>query len=266
MQAAYRPVKAYYISPNKYLLKNLNRFLSTSYLDIKWQYFVNGEVVSQGDLDIDILPMCDGEAHIKHPAIDTAKECYIDFIYYDKNTGKFVAKEQIMLSRFIKKCSKPEGAKIICVEENGKLKITTEAAKIMFSTSTGKLISYKVDEKEFLLTDKDARIFVPNIYRAPIDNYMYIRNKWHKLGFDDVTTKLVDFYYEKDGNSIKVYSSEDMLCGGKKRFTADIEYTVYCNGAIGITTWLTKDKAYDIPKYGLDFEVSKEYNLSLIHI
>ena len=260
MQAAYRPVKAYYISPNKYLLKNLNRFLSTSYLDIKWQYFVNGEVVSQGDLDIDILPMCDGEAHIKHPAIDTAKECYIDFIYYDKNTGKFVAKEQIMLSRFIKKCSKPEGAKIICVEENGKLKITTEAAKIMFSTSTGKLISYKVDEKEFLLTDKDARIFVPNIYRAPIDNYMYIRNKWHKLGFDDVTTKLVDFYYEKDGNSIKVYSSEDMLCGGKKRFTADIEYTVYCNGAIGITTWLTKDKAYDIPKYGLDFEVSKEYN------
>lgn len=260
MQAAYRPIKAFYISPNKYLLKNLNRFLSTSYLDIKWQYFVNGEVVSQGDLDIDILPMCDGEAHIKHPAIDTAKECYIDFIYYNKATGDFVAKEQIMLSKFIKTCSKPEGKKIVCVEENGKLKITTETAKIVFSTLSGKLISYKVDDKEYLLTDSDAKIFVPNIYRAPIDNYMYKRSKWVGLGFDKVTAKLDDFYYEKEGNSIKVSTSETLLCNGKKRFTANIDYTVYCNGEIGVNTWLQMDKPYDIPKYGLDFEVSKEYD------
>lgn len=260
MQAAYRPVKAFYISPNKYLLKNMNRFLSTQYLSIKWQYLVNGDVVSEGALDLDIPPMCDGEAYIKHPAIDTAKECLINFIYFDKKTDKFVAKEQIVLSRFIKKCSRPEGNNIICVEENGKLKISTQAAKIVFDTANGKLVSYKVEDKEFLLKNNGSKALAPNIYRAPIDNYMYISNKWKKLGFDDMKSTLVDFEYEKDGNSIKISTQENMFGAGKLRFTAYIDYTVYCSGEIDVTACLQKHKAYDIPKFGLDIELPIEFD------
>lgn len=261
MQAAYSPVKADYISPNKYLLKNLNRFLSTSYLNIKWQYFVNGDVVSEGKLDMDIPPMCDGEAHIKHPAIDTAKECFINFTFSDKRTGKFVARKQIILSRFIKTCSAPEGTNMIGVEENGKLKIATEKADIIFSTVSGKLISYKIkaDDKELLTLGGNPKIFAPNIYRAPIDNYMYVNRKWEKLGFNDLEVKLVDFRYEKDGNGIKIYSCEEMTSCGKVRFYANIIYIVYSNGEIGINTWLHKCKAYDIPKYGLDIELAPKY-------
>ncbi len=260
MQAVYRPVKACYISPNKYLLKNYNRFLSTSYLNIKWQYSVNGEVISEGTLDLDIPPMCDGEAHIKHPAIDTAKECYIDFIYYDKRTQKFVAKEQIILSRFIKKCSKPEGKDMICVEENGKLKINTPSANIVFNTKTGKLVSYKVNDKELLSKDGEAKILTPNVYRAPIDNYMYLRNKWEKAGFDNIEVTLESFSYEKSGNCIKISTEEKMTGAGKPRFFAYIDYSVYSGGEIDVTACLCKCKAYDVPKFGLDIEMPNDYS------
>lgn len=260
MQACYRPVKAFYISPNKYLLKNMNRFLSTSYLNIKWQYLVNGDVVSEGKLEMDIPPMCDGEAHIKHPAIDTAKECVMNFGYYDKRNGKFVAKEQIMLSRFIKKTSRPDVGDIIGVEENGKLKIATQTARIVFDTQTGKLASYQIGGKEYLFNDGKAKVLTPNIYRAPIDNYMYLTKNWKKSGFDDIKTTLVSFEYEKDGNSIKISTQENLVGAGKLRFVAFIDYIVYCNGEIDVSAYLQKRKAYDIPKFGLDMELPMPFD------
>ncbi len=64
-----------------------------------------GTLSAKRALDLDIPPMCDGEAYIKHPAIDTAKECLINFIYFDKKTDKFVAKNKLCsqdLSKMLK--------------------------------------------------------------------------------------------------------------------------------------------------------------------
>ena len=155
---------------------------------MKWQFLYNGEVSGEGVVELDIPPMCDGEAVIKHPPIDTARECCINFVYIDKKTGKFVAREQIMLSRFIKKPARPEGKEIVSVEENNYLKIFTQCAKIVFDLRNGKMSSYKIGEKEFICTDKEAEIFAPKIYRAPIDNFMYKTTKWKRQGLDKLTS------------------------------------------------------------------------------
>ncbi len=259
MQAVYRPVKAYYISNSKYLFKNFNRFLSTSYIEIKWQYMVNGEIIAEGVADIDVLPMCEGEAVIKHPPIDTAKECFINFIYTDKRNGKLIAKEQITLSQFIKKCSRPEGSKIVCMEENGKLKIITDKTKIMFDMKTGKMISYIIGGKEFLLQRPDVKVFVPTIYRAPIDNYMYKQNYWRKLGFDNVKVEATYFNYQKDSSCLKISTEENLVCAEKVKFTVFMDYTVYDDGKIDIKACLQKRGKFDIPKFGLDFEMPEQY-------
>ncbi|MDE6614200.1 MAG: hypothetical protein K2K24_01695, partial [Clostridia bacterium] len=224
VQAVYRPVKAFYISNNKYLFHNFNRFLSTEYLEIKWEFLYNGEVADKGKLNLDIPPMCDGEAVIKHPPIDTARECCINFIYVDKRTDKFVAKEQIMLSQFIKKPTRTDGKEIISMEENDKLRILTQNAKIIFNLDTGKMSSYTIDDKEFLCDYDDAEIFVPKIYRAPIDNYMFISKKWRKLGFDKLTTKLSSFDYEKNDNGLSITSVETLSSNGQDRFKVIIHY------------------------------------------
>ncbi|MDE6758351.1 MAG: hypothetical protein K2J89_03615 [Clostridia bacterium] len=259
MQAVYRPVKAYYISNNKYLLHNFNRFLSTQYLRVKWQFLYNGEIAGEGDLDINIPPMCDGEVVIKHPPIDTARECCINFIYFDKRTDKFVAQEQIMLSQFIKKPSRPDGKEIISVEENKLLKIFTQRAKIIFSLGTGKMTSYSIDEKEYLCDDKDAEIFVPKIYRAPIDNYMYKTKKWQKLGFDKLTSKLLSFDYEKNDNCLSITTVESLSFDGDEMFRVILDYNVFDNGAIDVTATLQKLKAYDIPKFGLNIDLPEKF-------
>ena len=260
MQAVYRPVKAFYISNNKYLFHNFNRFISTDYLEVKWQFLYNGEVSGEGVVELDIPPMCDGEAVIKHPPIDTARECCINFVYIDKKTGKFVAKEQIMLSRFIKKPARPEGKEIVSVEENNYLKIFTQCAKIVFDLRNGKMSSYKIGEKEFICTDKEAEIFAPKIYRAPIDNFMYKTTKWKRQGLDKLTSALQSFDYEKNHNCLSIKTVENLSANGKDLFRVILEYNVFDNGEIDVAATLQKNKECDIPKFGLNIELPKQFD------
>ncbi|MDE6189884.1 MAG: hypothetical protein K2G37_06340 [Clostridia bacterium] len=259
MQAVFRPVKASYISNNKYLFRNYNRFLSTSYLEIKWQFLYSGEIVEEGVLEKDIPPMCDGEAVINHPPIDTARECFINFIYIDKRTGEFVAKEQITLSQFIKVPSHPKGAQIVSVEENDRLKVFTDRAKIVFNIKTGKIASYTIDDRDFFHYGEDSQILTPTIYRAPIDNYMYKIKGWKALGFDCLTSKLKSFEYEKTNGGLFVRTQENLMHGSKVRFNVTMEYNVYCNGEIDVTATLHKPNGYDIPKFGLTIDIPCEF-------
>ncbi len=259
MQAVYRPVRADYISNNKYLLCNTNRFLSTSYMQIKWQYVRSGEIITEGEIENEILPMDSCEVTIKHPALDTTKDCYINFVYIDKKTKKVIAKEQLSLCKFIKKGEKPEGKDIVCVEENGFLKILTNSAKVVFNIRKGKMCSYEAGGREFFGNDKNAQIFVPNIYRAPIDNYMYVVKGWKKLGFDDIKTELVNFEYKKNCNCVEVNTEERLSGKGKALFNVYTQYKIYDNGEIDIRPCLEKLKAYDIPKFGLNIELPSEY-------
>lgn len=259
MQAVYRPVRADYISNNKYLLRNTNRFLSTSYMEIKWQYVRSGEIITEGVIENEILPMDECEITIKHPALDTTKDCFINFIYTDKRTGKLIAKEQLSLCKFIKKGTKPDGKEIVCVEENDELKVLTNSAKIVFDMKKGKINNYTIGEKQLIVKNPLLSVFAPNIYRAPIDNYMYVDKKWKKLGFDDIKTELVNFEYKKSSNCVKVSTEETLIGAEKPRFTVYIDYTVYENGEIDINACLEKDKAYDVPKFGLNWELPAEY-------
>lgn len=259
MQAVYRPVRADYISNNKYLLRNTNRFLSTSYMEIKWQYVRSGEIITEGVIESEILPMDECEVTIKHPALDTTKDCFINFIYTDKRTGKLIAKEQLSLCKFIKKGTKPEGKEILCVEENDELKVLTNSAKIVFDMKKGKISSYTIGEKQLIVKNPLSEVFAPNIYRAPIDNYMYVDKKWRKLGFDDIKTELVNFEYKKSSNCVKVSTEELLIGAGKPRFRVYIDYDVYENGEIDISACLENDKAYDLPKFGLNWELPSEY-------
>lgn len=260
MQAVYRPVRADYISNNKYLLRNTNRFLSTSYLDIKWQYVRSGEIITEGKIENEILPMDSCEVTIKHPALDTTKDCYINFVYTDKKSKKVIAKEQISLCKFIKKGEKPEGKDIVCLEENGFLKVITNKAKVIFDMQKGKISSYVVGEREFLSADKSAQVFVPNVYRAPIDNYMYVVKGWKKLGLDDIKTELVSFEYKKNSNCALISTEEKLVGNSKHLFNVYTEYRVYDNGEIDVKPCLEKIKAVDIPKFGLNLELPAQFN------
>lgn len=260
MQAVFRPVTARYISNNKYLLCNTNRFLSTSYMDIKWQYVKSGEVITEGVIESEIMPMDSCEVTIKHPALDTTKDCFINFIYTNKKTKKLIAKEQLSLCKFIKKGTKPEGKEIVCVQENDELKVLTNSAKVVFDMKSGKMSEYKIGEKDFLGRQGNMQIFVPNIYRAPIDNYMYKDKKWKELGFDDISIELTNFEYKKTSNCVIVSTEERLIGAGKTRFMVYIDYSIYENGEIDINACLEKLKAYDIPKFGLNFELPIEYS------
>ena len=124
----------------------------------------------------------------------------------------------------------------------------------------GKISSYVVGEREFLSADKSAQVFVPNVYRAPIDNYMYVVKGWKKLGLDDIKTELVSFEYKKNSNCALISTEEKLVGNSKHLFNVYTEYRVYDNGEIDVKPCLEKIKAVDIPKFGLNLELPAQFN------
>ncbi|MEG2413648.1 MAG: glycoside hydrolase family 2 TIM barrel-domain containing protein [Clostridia bacterium] len=259
MQAAYRPIKASYMSNNKYILANNYQFADSSNIDIAWEYITNGELVSNGKVEEIIRPRTEISIFIKHPALDTAKDCFINFIYTDKTTGKLIAKEQITLCKFIPKLLPiQQKADVVCFEENGLFKIMVDGGEIIFDHSTGQLVTYKLNGAQFMLGGANAKGFMPGVYRPAIDNYMYIDKTWRAQGLADNSFKLKKFDSRKIVGGVEVTTEFVLTVKEKEKMLAINSFTVYGNGIIDVSATLRMAKGFDLPRYGLELELPPE--------
>lgn len=259
-QTVYRPIRASYMSNSRYVLSNTNYFADSSDIDIKWEYLSNGEVLATGSVDGVIPPESDYVITLKHPAIDTGNDCFINFIYTNKNTGKLVAKEQLILSQFISSMPEPIKGEVACVEENGLFKVMFNNGKIVFDRANGRLVRYIVDDKEYLLDGKHTAGLLPCVYRPMIDNYMYIDKVWKRQGLDTAEFQLMSFDSKKLVGKVEVYIEFCLKIKDKTKMIVTNIYTISGNGCIEVNTTLEMANGYDLPKFGLTLEMPEEFN------
>lgn len=256
MQAVYRPVRAAYVSSNKYSLTNTNRFADTSYLDITWQYSVDGEALDKGRIDKVIAPCESEEVELKHRAIDTTKDCCITFFYRDKSTGKQVAKEQIMMCQSMMQLRKPtEKEDLVFIENQDEISVITNTGTIKISKSDGYVESWVVGDTELLNRNAEQKGFRLSLYGAPIDNYMYIDKKRQRQGFADVVCKFAGMDSEKTFGNVVIACRYDVLLKGKKKFAFVLQYTIHADNSMDVKTLLEPLAKYDLPKFGLTLEM-----------
>lgn len=255
-QAAYRPIRASYISNNRYLLTNTNYFRDSSYLQIEWKYLCTGNVVAQGNIEDIIPPNSSLQVNIKHPALDTAQDCFINFVYTDKVTGKFVAEEQLGLYQYIPSNNVVAEGAINCIEENNLLKLDIKDGEIVFDINKGIIKSYCVGDTKIM---QGIVGFAPTIFRVPIDNYRNIINKWKKRGLHNADIVLNKFDSMKMHNSVKIVATYNIMLNGKLSMKSTIIYHVHSNGVIEVDTTLNLSDYLDIPKYGLTMQLPNVY-------
>lgn len=256
MQEVYRPVRAAYVSSNRYALTNTNRFADTSYLDISWQYSVDGEPLEKGKIDRVIAPCETEEFELRHRAIDTTKDCYITFTYTDKGTGKVVAKEQIMMCQSMMQLRKPtEKEDLAFIEGQDDISVVTNTGRIKIDKKDGSLDSWTIGDVELINRNAEQKGFRISLYGAPVDNYMYVDRHWKSAGFDKVECRYLGMDSEKSFGKVVIACRYDVLLGGKKSFDFVLQYTVHADNSVDVKTLLEPVRAFDLPKFGLTIEM-----------
>ena len=258
MRCVYRPIKASYVSNNKYSLHNSNFFEDTSKIIFKWEYLQNGEILADGEFKVVIPPEGNYVATLKHPLLNTAKDCFMNFYYLDARTGVEMAREQLTLCLSVDRLPKLDSDSVACIEENGKYKIATNNGNVVFDKLTGKMVSYNIKDQELISTQTNAQIFYPVIYRPNVDNYMFINEEWKKIGLDKARVELRNFRCEKLKDKVQAVMEQRIYLKSKIRFIVTTTYNIYGNGCIDVNSILDIAKEYDLPKFGLTVELPFE--------
>ncbi len=264
MRNVYRPVRAEY-NNGVITFSNTNRFRNTSYITAVWELVKNGNILLAADetvLDIEPETKLEYSVDLDIPKGDC--DCHLNIYYY--NGDEEIAFEQIALKEEYESDINKSKNKLSLSSDGENSIIGFDGGSITFSNKTGMLESYISNGMELINNSPAfAKGFIPNIYRAYLDNDAVQMRKWIPAGYDDYECKCIDFEIEleKDKAEIEVTyrlkSKKSILPLAK----VELEYSVYSNGLVKVEAKLDtiakKNVAANIPRFGLTLEMPKEF-------
>lgn len=264
MKNVYRPVRAEYEDGVLSFL-NTNRFRNTSYLTAVWELVKNGNILIEADEAVlDIAPEETLEIKLELNVPKEECDCHLNIYYYDGDNE--VAFEQIAIKEEYEYSKPKSSGKISLSNDDDEYTVAFENGKVVFSGKTGMIERYIFNGKEFVNDSPAyAKGFLPNIYRAYLDNDTKYRNEWMDAGYDDYECICKDFEVEikKDKAEIevkyKLKSKKTILPLAE----VEIEYTVYPDGIIKVETEFEpiakRRLAAHMPRFGLTLEMPKTF-------
>lgn len=259
MKNCYRPVRA------KLKEKNVFEFTSRLYFKalnctVKYSVLNNGIEVKNGELEFEIDPTRTITREIEY---DLGEHTVIVFTYCD---GDFeIAKEQIVLSDAYKAEEiKSASAPTVPTSER-KLFISGDKFEIVYNTANGEFESYIYEGKQMFNQTplSPVRGFDPDLYRAPLDNDMYLKNAWHKKGLNNVF-----FDLRRSPESHRVESDSVVISCEYKLYTSKlsnagslfVDYRIYSGGEIKVNYRYENLKFKNVPRLGLSLEMPKRFD------
>ena len=248
---------------NQYFFTNLNEF------DFQYELLRDGKVINNGNFNIDLNPQSSKIVEI--PIRNFLKEInqenndfHLNIYGYLRNgknlipSGHMIFKEQMEIKESVRSYSLSNSNKILKVESSEDLlKVYNDDINVMFDNSNGDLISYVVNDKEFI--DKAPYL---NFWRAPIDNdygnNLPLRSKEWKVASNkrvlrNINHELLDKNIKVTVNyslaNLKSYYTTTFLINpeGELRISNDFNYKGNLKDA-------------EMPRFGMNFQIPKSYN------
>ena len=261
MKEIYRPVRVSLKDGNIFKFTNTNRFRNASYLTMKWVLERNGVVYDSGKMNLDIEPEATIEVELAYKSINKENDFIMNFICFDGD--REISREQVILNDVSVSYELEKTGKI-CVESDGyKVKVKFDGGEAVFDSENGNLTSYKVKKKEYINQNPacGTKGFVPNVFRAPLDNDREIAAKWSKLKLDDVTVVPDSFDVCLDGTCASVLAVYNIKGGKKDLFECIVDYTISPVGEMKVRAVLNKviDEKIELPRFGMTVELPAEF-------
>ena len=248
-------------------LTNRHDFLTSDVYDYKWEVKADGKVLYEGRLDVPVIkPHESAEVNISLPVIqgEPATEYFLHLTAYTKNetslvpAGHVAAKAQWQLPVKSPKFGQWEIAGMLSqTNENGKLIFNSSSASIAFSETSGEMISYMVNDKEFLIEG-----LRPNFWRPMTDNDVANKTGERCAIWRDAGEKMVlnDFQYKLSKDKKEAIVTVNYLMP-EQESKCNIIYRIYANGAVKVGfTFEPGNKALpEIPRLGMCMILKEEF-------
>ena len=265
LKKAYEPVK-FSLDGNTLTIRNLFAFRDLDDLNAIWALTRDGEQLERGRIDLSgIEPY--GTKTVTLP-FNKPKDgdCFIEITVSEAFetawalSGHVVTEEQIRLDTKPAVTLVPAAAMpaVVLDEPEGAAAIYGEDFEVIFDARSGDLVSFEKAGVEYI---SDSPRF--NMYRAPIDNDVHIKNTWQGLGFDKLKARLVDFSAEQTAPSVvKVRVVQNHAADAKTPvMRTETVYTVFGSGEIKVEMrFVPLKKLGWIPKLGMQMAMDGRFD------
>lgn len=178
LKQVYAPVQAVNLSGGTVTLRNRRDFTSLEDIDLIWKVEQNGTVILSGKIErLDLLPHSEKQIDLKLPEhFTSASYLYLSFVQnrdtWYANAGYEVGFKQFELSRQWKFTAR--GSSAFSMEQNGQsVHISGDNFQYDFDLEAGVFTQLSCNGQKLL-----AEPLGFEIYRAPTDNDMYIKQGW----------------------------------------------------------------------------------------
>ncbi len=263
MKQVYTPVYASLEDAQAGILKikSLRCFEALSDLDLVWTVEENGKTVQNGS-----IPTVGTEAGQYTSAVipyslgGLCGKAYLNVSFRTNTAHAWAdAGHEVAFFQFeLPADEKPVAAapltyKPEIVDEDGRIDITVGDTVYTFCKTCGLLAQINDNGKDMLVSP-----VIPSVWRAPTDNDRNIKERWIEKGYNRMETKCYGVIIEStDENSVTVKASVSLGAACKHTLLrADIRYTVYSDGRLGIVT-NAQQKSDFLPKFGFEIVMPK---------
>ena len=267
MKNVYRPVRAAALDQNHYLFQSMLRF-ATLNTEIQWQLLSDGTPVDGGSVDLTLKPMETRELTFDFE-LTQRNSCHNVLLVRYACQGREVGFEQFVLTVPALPCVAPGlSAPRVQISEN-KLWVYFDRGHLVFNATDGHMEEYVADGRALLHPDPEGEVGpAVSLYRAPLDNDMYLRKNWERLGLERAAVVL-----KKPGQAGKLYTVAD----NRVEITADyvlkapgvpllgsfrVTYTVYRTGKVrmDVICLHANRQLRCLPRYGVVLEMPAQFD------
>ncbi len=264
MKNVYRPVRAS-LDNGVITFTNTNRFRNASYITAVWEVVKNGNIlVAADEAALDIAPESTFDVKLDFKTPKDKCDIHLNIYYYDGENE--IAFEQIAIKEEFKFKREKTKDKLALASDGCVSEISFNNGSVSFSNSTGMIESYCINGKEMINQNAAyAKGFLPNIFRALLDNDTKYGDDWVEAGYDDYSCVLADYEVELEKDKAEVEVTYRLKSKKTLRALAEvgIEYSIYADGCIEVEAEFKpvakKKLAAHMPRFGLALEMPENF-------
>lgn len=237
---AIQPMRAVAVDLTKgdFDITNLYAFRSYDDMIATWVIEVDGQAVQQGELKLDIKPYATERVHIDYK-LPRRGNAYIALMLREKyDTRWCAAGHEVAAAQFklpvsnahvaIKAADMPE-LMLVNDAESGAL-VMGEDFTIMFDRR-GNIIEWQQAGRDLLLSGPKV-----NLWRAPTDNDVHIKEYWKGFGLDKLQARVTECSAERiTGSAVRVRVTQVLAPSVTRPVVrAEITYTIFGDASVRV--------------------------------
>ena len=267
----YRPARvvSYNHETGKLVLHNYMDFDNLEdYADIYYELTHDGITVQKGKLaEFSVKPHEDGSTVLILPVKDSGK-MYLKLIYRLKQDLPLLEKDhilgfdEVLLENADNRYT--PSAKLLEEKSSGDINISEDDAELILK---GADFTYVLDKKTGLFKNMSfgSREYLNhpmqlNIWRAPTDNDMYIKNEWKKAHYDEAYARAYAVACVQDKSGVKLTVDACVVAATvQKILDVKLVWTVDGSGRIDAEIQVKKDAEFPVlPRFGVRLFLDKK--------